>query len=133
MPRRSDACSRVSVWRGVVAALYGGQLMIAANRADAAFIPGVASPGLKPQPIQGGSNLVIGKRAGHPPQDFNRFQICAAAVPTGKVLLHPKLGVPAAGPVNQQHDLTGGFIHIGNDLLDQNPNDPLLQPHVRRW
>jgi hypothetical protein len=74
--------------------------------------------------------LIIRKPARHPPQDLNRFQICATAVPSGEVLLHAKLGVTASGPVNEQHDLFGAVIHIGDDRFDQDPDDPLFQAHV---
>jgi hypothetical protein len=38
----------------------------------------------------------------------------------------------AARPVNHQNNLSALLLHIGNDLADQDPNDLLLQSHVRR-
>jgi hypothetical protein len=37
----------------------------------------------------------------------------------------------AACPMNEQDNFTSTFIDVRNDLLNEDPNDPLLQPHVR--
>jgi hypothetical protein len=38
--------------------------------------------------------------------------------------------MPAAGPMNQQHDFTRLLVHIRDDLMNENPNNPLFQPHI---
>ena len=43
---------------------------------------------------------------------------------------HTHFGVNAADPVNYQNDLSGGLVDIDDDLVDQRPNDALLQARV---
>src|SRR5437762_7970556 len=107
--------------------------MIAADRANASFIPRIAWAGPQSETIQRRGDLVVGKSARHSTQDLDRAKVSAAVVPAGNVFLHAQFGVAPAGPMNQQHDFSRGLIHIGDDLFDQNAYDSLLEPQVRCW
>lgn len=56
---------------------------------------------------------------------------------SGAVALTPaplrqaKLCMRTADPVDQQNDLGGCVVEIGNHLLDDGADDPLLEPDVR--
>ena len=43
----------------------------------------------------------------------------------------PQLGVDPAHPVDQQHDLAGGFVEVGDDLVDHGAHDPLPEAQRR--
>ena len=48
-------------------------------------------------------------------------------------LLEPEFGMTATRPVNQQHDLSGIVIDIGDYFSDKDSCNSLLQSHVCRW
>jgi len=41
--------------------------------------------------------------------------------------------VDAADPVDDEDDLGGRVVYVGNDLLDDCAHDALLQPGIGRW
>jgi hypothetical protein len=90
------------------------------------LVPVIARAGLQFQTVQGGCDPFIAEIARHLPHDIDC--ICTRASPmfAQAVLLHPQLGVLASDPVNQQLDLLLILINIGNDLADEDADDPLL-------
>jgi hypothetical protein len=47
-------------------------------------------------------------------------------VPAGPTPRHPDLGVAPADPVHHQDGLVAVLVEIDDDLLDQQPDEPLL-------
>ncbi len=88
-------------------------------------------PCAQPEPVQRGGDLLIAKRRSHLPHDLDRLRIRAPPASAGLTLLYAQFGMTPASPVNQQNNLSACLLHLRNDFADQNPHDPLLEPHVR--
>src|SRR3954462_10985950 len=104
--------------------------MITPERTDAPLRPRIPCTGSKVERVQSCINLIIRELAGHLANNFDRLETGKTAVFTRRILLHSKFGMPTACPVNHQNDLSGCFVHVSNDLLNQNATDALLSAHL---
>src|SRR5579859_41368 len=93
--------------------------------------PTIAVTGRELVAIEDASNQVI---RGDPDQQPDRCDdILRGSVPlTAPTPRQTQFTMNAAGPVNQQDDLAGLSIDVGDDLLNQHANNTLLQPCVCR-
>ena len=89
-----------------------------AQRADTAGRPGLGLAGAKAHPIEGGRYLLVGPATGHGPHHRDGLLRGAAAVLAGLRLANPQLGVLTTLPMDHQDHLAGGFVDVGDDLLD---------------
>src|SRR3989442_3378804 len=100
---------------------------------DAVFIPRVIRSRAKAEPIQCGCDLFVRELAGHFANHINGVETRTMAMFSSLTLLHAKFRMTATGPVNEQDSFAAIFIDVRNDLLNEDPNDPVLQSHVRSW
>ncbi|PYX78905.1 MAG: hypothetical protein DMG70_29920 [Acidobacteria bacterium] len=120
-----------SYFAGLIILRQGWQVVIATSRVNSTRVPRVAYSCAQPEPVQRACDLLVTKLPSHLSNDLDRLGIRAPPAPTGLTFLHAHFRMTPAGPVNQQNTFSAFFLHLGNDLADQNPHDPLLQSHVR--
>src|SRR4051812_28970127 len=116
-----------AIFRGVV----DGDLVVGAQRGDALAGPSVAVAGPEPVAIEDAGNEIILHdecEAAHGLDDVGR---CAVALPPSAAW-QPMLGVGTTRPMDEDDDLGGAFVEIGDGLVDHGPDDALLQPRVGR-
>ena len=94
--------------------------------------PGLAIAGLAPHAVERHGDLSIGPAASEFADRLDGARRRARRAATGLHPRHAKLAVPAAGPVDQQHDLVGRTVEVADDLVDQDMNETLLGARVRR-
>src|SRR6266699_2619350 len=119
--------------RQPLAILLGGAVAVdaayTAERADAVRCPGLALAGRHSHSVQRGGDVLIGPSACHAAHDGERLLGCATPVFPGSRLVDAQLGMLAALPVDDEHDLTGRLVDIDDDLSDQCPHQSLARPH----
>ena len=101
---------------------------------DPLFIPRVVCSRAKAKPVQCGRDLFVRELARHFANHIDCFKTRTIAMFSGLTLLHAELRMTATSPMNQQDNLAvtfATFIDVSDDLLNEDPNDPLLQLHVR--
>jgi len=107
--------------------------MVTPSSPDSKLNPGVARASLQPEPVQRSRDLIIWVSASHLVDDLDRFHTCASVMLARWILLDAQFRMTAPRPVNHQQDLASLIVHVGDDLLDQNSYNALLQTHVRRF
>ena len=100
------------------------------ERVHARGRPRVAGSCAQAKPVEAGGDVVIRPGARHAPHDALGVRASPVAVIARHRSWHPHLGVSASHPVDHQDDLARVIIGIGNDLLDQQARDPLLESHL---
>src|SRR2546422_3643342 len=98
---------------------------------DAVFIPWIVCSGAKMEPVQRRCDLLVGELARHFANHVDCFKARTMTMLSGLTLLQPQLRMTATCPMNEQDNFAATFVDISDDLLNEDPNDPLLQPHVR--
>src|SRR5262245_17669498 len=112
--------------RQPLAVLLGGAVAVdaayTAQRADAVRCPGLALAGRHSHSVQRGGDVLIGPSACHAAYDGERLLGRATPVLPGSRLTDAQLGMLAALPVDDEHDLPGRLVDIDDDLDDQCPH-----------
>src|SRR5260370_21235633 len=119
--------------RQPLAVFVGGAVAVdgmdAAQRADAMRRPGLALASWQSHSVQRGSDVLIRPTAGHGGDDGERLLRSMTAVLAGSWFTDAQLGMLTAFPVDDEHDLTGRLVDIGDNLRDQRPYQSLARPH----
>jgi hypothetical protein len=102
-----------------------------AQGSDAELVPSVASAGAEFHSVQSRRNFLIRPPSRHSADHIHCVLICAPAVMTRPVLWNAEFRVTSPRPVDRQDDLAFGLVDVGNDLLYENADNPLLDPHIR--
>src|SRR5205823_14354346 len=89
-----------------------------AQRADAVRCPGLALASRHSHSVQRGGDVLIGPSACHAANNGKRLLGCVTPVFPGSRLANAQLGVLAALPVDDEHDLTGRLVDIDDDLCE---------------
>jgi hypothetical protein len=101
-----------------------------AQRQDPRGRPRVADARAQAEPVEAGGDLMIGPGAGHAPHDAFGIRAGPVAMLARPRSEHAQLGMSAARPVDDEHDLARGLIDIHDDLLDEQARDALLDAHL---
>src|SRR5882762_7440820 len=129
-------CSRVTECQPL-AVLVGGEAAVnamhAAQRPDTVRCPGLALAGRHSHSVQRCCNMLIRPSAGHAAHDGERLLGCVTAMLAGSQLADAQLGMLAAFPVDDKHDLSRRLVDVGNDLGDQRPHQSLARSHCCPW
>src|SRR3712207_6852897 len=91
--------------------------------------PAVPMAGPQPVPVQQARDEVVARvenELADGSDDVGRGAV-ALAPPAPR---QPQFRVDAAHPVDQQHDLAGRFVEVGDDLLDQGAGDTLPEAGI---
>ena len=105
--------------------------MVRSERCHALSGPAIAMAGDELIPVEdAGNEIVVGdeREMADGGDDIGRGAV-ALTFPTAR---QAQFGMNAAHPVDDEDDLCGLGIDIGNHLADQRANDLLLDPRVRR-
>src|SRR5215470_13912131 len=128
-------CSRVAECQPL-AVLVGGEAvnaMHAAQRPDTVRCPGLALAGRHSHSVQRCCNMFIRPSASHAAHDGECLLGCVTAMLAGSELADTQLGMLAAFPVDDKHDLSRRLVDVGNDLGDQRPHQSLARSHCCPW
>ncbi len=87
-------------------------------------------PGPVPEAVQRGCNVFLLPASCHRVHQFHRFRRGLAAVLSGFGQTRAHLRVSTAVPMDGEHGLASGILHIGDNLCDQRADDSLLDVHV---
>jgi len=99
------------------------------DRTDPVRRPGLVLSGWQAHPVERGCDVLVGPAGGHAPNDRQGVVGSAARVLTGAGFAQPQFGVLSTFPMNDQDDLTGLFIDINGDLVDQGAHQLLAATH----
>jgi hypothetical protein len=89
-----------------------------AQGTDTVRCPGLALASRHSHSVQRGRDVLIGPSACHAVNDGERLLGCATPVFPGSRLVNAQVGMLAALPVDNKHDLTGRLVDINDDLSD---------------
>ena len=101
------------------------------ERGDPLSGPSVAMAGQQTVSVEDAGNQIIGgdeNELTDGRDDLGGGAVALASTP----LRQAKLGMHAADPVDQQNDLGGFVVDIGDHLVDDGAHDALLEPGIRR-
>jgi len=123
---------QIEPWlEAILRRVMDGDLVVGAQRGDALAAPSVAVAGPEPVAIEdAGNDIVLHDEceAAHGLDDVGR---CAVALPPSAAW-QPMLGVGTTRPMDEDDDLGGAFVEVGDGLVDHGPDNALLQPRVGR-
>ena len=88
-------------------------------------------PVFQPSEIELHRDRVIVPAAGHAPHQRDRLRIGTPFRASAPGPSDAQLRVTAAVPVQHEHNLARRIVDVDDDFLDQDPDDALLQAHVR--
>jgi len=99
-----------------------------ADRPDAVSGPRLALAGAHAHPVQGSGDVGVGEARRHARHDGEGLLGRPAPMLARLRLAHAQARVLAATPMDRQHHLARRFIHVGDDVGDQRPDQLLSGP-----
>src|SRR4029450_12913923 len=107
--------------------------MMAAQAGDPRLGPRMAGPRAIAETIEDAGDVLIRRSAAPPPHDVDDRTIGDVAMLSLPIARDDEPGVLAPLPVDDQHELWCRAADRGHDdLFDEAPHDPFLQPYVGR-
>ena len=91
--------------------------------------PAIAVAGHQTIPVEDASDQIITGDENELPDGREDIGGCRVALPS-TALRQPHLAMNATGPMDQQDDLGGVIVQIGDNLMNERAHDALLQTRV---
>ena len=99
------------------------------ERSDTFARPAIAVAGHQTIPVEdAGDQIIIGDE-NELPDGSEDIGGCSVALPSTP-LRQSQLAMNATGPMDQQDDLGGVIVDVGDNLMNESAHDALLQPRV---
>ena len=103
--------------------------MMGSQRSDALARPAIAMAGRQLIPIENARDQIIVRnkhQLSYGLDDVRRGAVALAVAPPGQ----SQFGVDTPHPMDDENDLGCFGVNVSNHLVDQRPNDALLEPSV---